>query len=161
MFHAGSLEYLMKKKCFQEHSSDCVHGTLLQLSPVRLDDDEEVDTEGDVWDADPAFSEDSENPKDDANDGDNQPGQGVADPLLGTYGREDEEDVDNGADNTDDLHHAQYDHSHCDLITSTVEMGEQRDEEPSNVSHLHQGQGQLYAANDESPFSKVATTAEA
>merc|ERR1712181_122641 len=32
------------------------------------------------------------------------------------------------------------------IVTSTVEMGQQADEEPPNVSHLHQGQGQLYAA---------------
>jgi len=100
-----------EEKSFQG-DSDCVHGTLLQLGPVRLDDDEEVDAEGDVWDADPAFSEDSENPKDNSDDGDNQPGQGVTNSLFGANSREDEEDVDNSADNTDDLHHAQYDHSH-------------------------------------------------
>ena len=67
-----------EERSFQEDSLDCVHCPLLQLGPkhtieivflllhisdpqhnlnkkpVRLDDDEEVDAEGDVRDADPA-----------------------------------------------------------------------------------------------------------
>ena len=69
--------------------------------PVGLDDNEEVDAEGDIRDGHPAynrrnvskekkekdqqtFAEDGENSKDDADEGDNHPRESVASALLWT-----------------------------------------------------------------------------
>jgi len=105
----GNLKYL-NEDISQEYFLDAL-APLLQLCPVRLDHDEEVDAEANVQEILIISADECKNFEDDADHGDDHPRQSVTRPRLWAICRLDEECVDNDADDQDDFQQAQYDDS--------------------------------------------------